>query len=455
MGGGRAVTSEVELERFFEQVRARSVRAREARAPGSEDRPTAEWLDELDLVTEMLLSAEEELRVQGEQLTATRLELDRVYARNETLFAAASTAYAVTDVHGMVVDANRAAWRLFGIVPPARTRRSIVSMFAAPDRRHVRSLLGQAVAAGQRPPSAQMVLAAGTGRAVAVSVEAHTDPQAGATVLRWQLTPSAEADDTALSPLVAAEPLDDTKPGSSARSTAADRRLSQLLSLARADLIKELSAEDNPDAMLNRVVELACRWVPGAQQASVCQRSGDAGRLRTLAATGGEASSCDTIQRDTEQGPAFDATVEHVTVHVEDLAGETRWRLFTSQARDLGTRSILACELPLTRGGAATLNLYSSRPRAFTAIAELIAPVFAARASIALAYADEVHHLHRAIESRQTIGQALGILIERHHLTPDQAFELLASASKTSHIKLRDLAARISDTGENPHDVSH
>jgi PAS domain S-box-containing protein len=447
------VTSQAELERFFAQVQAQCARTRAARDAASEGGPDPELLDELELVTEMLLNAEEELRVQSEELTAARVELDRVWARNEELFGSAPTAYAVTDVHGTVVDANRTAWQLFGFASPPDMRHSMMSMFAAHDRQRVRSLLGQAVAAGERPSSKQLVLAAGTGRAVAVSVEAHTDPRAGTTVLRWQFAPSSRADDPALQRSIVAAAPEDTDPESAAGPSAVtDGELSRLLSLARSDLAKELSGDDGPDAMLADVVELACRWVPGAEHASVCQLPGD-GPLLTLAASDPEASACDMIQRDTEQGPIFDATTQHTTLHVDDLAEETRWPLFTTQARDLEVRSILACELPLTRGGAAALNLYSTRPGAFTAIAELIAPVFAARASIALAHADEVHHLQRAIETRQTIGQALGILVERHHLTPDQAFELLVDASKTSHIKLRDIAARINETGEDPRDL--
>lgn len=441
------MTSEVELERFFEEVHAHRIRAQEARAAGREGRPVAALVVELDLIMEMLLTAEEELRVQGEQLAAARRELDRARVRNEELFDVASGAYVVTDIRGMVVDANRAAWRLCGVVPPRRTRRSIVSMFAPHDRQRVRALLGQAVAAGERP-SAQLVLAGGRTRAVAVTVEARTDPQAGTRLLYWHLAQISETDEPGSLRVAVAEPPHDMEPESSARSAAADSELSRLLSLARADLVKELSAEDGLDAMLNRVVELACRWVPGVQQASVCQLSGDADELRTLAATDGAARACDTAQRVTGQGPAFDATAEHTAVHVWDLVEETRWRRFTSQARDLGIRSILACELPLTRGGAATLNLYASGPGAFTEIVELIAPVFAARAAIALAHASELHHLQHAIESRHTIGRSLALLIERHHLTPDQAFELLADASKNTHIKIRDLTARISDNGE-------
>jgi ANTAR domain len=117
-------------------------------------------------------------------------------------------------------------------------------------------------------------------------------------------------------------------------------------------------------------------------------------------------------------------------------------------------RSILVCELPVTRGAPATLNLYSSRAAAFTAIAELLAPVFAARASIAMGHADDVHNLRQAIASRQTIGQAAGILMERHKLTAEEAFDRLVAASQNSHIKLREIAAQVAETGEEPDDIT-
>lgn len=111
-------------------------------------------------------------------------------------------------------------------------------------------------------------------------------------------------------------------------------------------------------------------------------------------------------------------------VHAGDVAHQTRWPRFTAQARDLGIRGVLTCELPMTRGVAATPNLCSTQPATFTTIGELIALVFAVHASTALAHADDVEHLYRAIESRRTVGLALGILVERHRLTPpDQAFE--------------------------------
>jgi AmiR/NasT family two-component response regulator len=44
--------------------------------------------------------------------------------------------------------------------------------------------------------------------------------------------------------------------------------------------------------------------------------------------------------------------------------------------------------------------------------------------------------------------------MERHRLTDDQAFERLISASQNQHIKLRDIAARVTESGEEPDDVS-
>jgi ANTAR domain len=105
----------------------------------------------------------------------------------------------------------------------------------------------------------------------------------------------------------------------------------------------------------------------------------------------------------------------------------------------------------MPRKGLGVLSVYSSRPAAFDAAAELVLPVLAARAAIAIAYADTVANLRRAIESRQVIGQAVGILMERHRLSPKHAFDRPVTAPQHSHIKLRELAIRISETGEEPY----
>ena len=68
--------------------------------------------------------------------------------------------------------------------------------------------------------------------------------------------------------------------------------------------------------------------------------------------------------------------------------------------------------------------------------------------------AAQIRQLHTALDSRDVIGQAKGILMERYRLTPDGAFALLARASQDTNVKLRAVAAELCRTGSLPgHDA--
>ena len=60
----------------------------------------------------------------------------------------------------------------------------------------------------------------------------------------------------------------------------------------------------------------------------------------------------------------------------------------------------------------------------------------------------EVEHLRRALISRDVIGQAKGILMERFKVTADEAFALLVRASQRDNVRVAELSARLADTGE-------
>lgn len=403
---------------------------------------------EIDQLVEELLVAEEELRAQHDELAAVRLELEGLAARNEELFGASPVAHVITDPRGMIVDASRATWELLGAAGGAKPRRPIVTLFATGCRRQVRSLISLAVVGGD-PHEADLTLAGGDAEfAVHVIVQTRTEPQTGTALLRWQLTPLASAQTTPPLRLVASQPAAATRVEADP-----DGELTRLLSLARADLASELHPDAGTEVLLERVVELTKRWVPGGERASVCRQERDAD-LETSAASDDVASACDLLQVDLGEGPMIDSITEHRTVRVDDLRDEQRWPRFAPAALELGVRSVLACELPLTPRSNATLNLYSQQPDAFGLMAELLIPVFASRASIALAHADEVYNLRRAMKSRQVIGQAVGILMERHKLSADQAFDRLVSASQRSHIKLREVATRVTETGQEPDQVA-
>jgi GAF domain-containing protein len=146
-----------------------------------------------------------------------------------------------------------------------------------------------------------------------------------------------------------------------------------------------------------------------------------------LLAVGDTALAIDDIQRALGSGPAEDVVRDGRTLHVPDLMADLRWGQFGVRAADEGVLALLACPLPLPRRRAGVLSSYGARPAAFDAAAELVVPVFAARAAIAVAHADKVIHLERAVQSRQVIGQAVGILMERHRLSAQRAFATLVA----------------------------
>ena len=93
-----------------------------------------------------------------------------------------------------------------------------------------------------------------------------------------------------------------------------------------------------------------------------------------------------------------------------------------------------------TMGG---INLYSTSSDTIDEEAPAAAQVFAAQAAVALGRAQEVDQLNDALRSRQQIGTALGIIIERYQLDEQAAFNFLARLSSHSNTKLRDIAARV------------
>ena len=66
------------------------------------------------------------------------------------------------------------------------------------------------------------------------------------------------------------------------------------------------------------------------------------------------------------------------------------------------------------------------------------------------ALTEEVEHLERALASRDVIGQAKGILMERYRITADEAFEKLRLASQHANRKLAALAEELAATGQWP-----
>jgi hypothetical protein len=172
--------------------------------------------------------------------------------------------------------------------------------------------------------------------------------------------------------------------------------------------------------------------------------------VHTLAALDELAGAVDAAQQELGEGPCLDAVWEDRTLLIDDMSREQRWPRLAERARELGVHSLLACHLSSERGMKTSLNLYARQPHAFDETAVAIAAIYATHATIALDSARLETDLRAAVGSRQGIGQAVGILMERHHLTAKQAFDLLVRTSQQVNQKVRDLAGIIVATGIDP-----
>ncbi|MEV0068063.1 ANTAR domain-containing protein [Amycolatopsis sp. NPDC050768] len=85
-------------------------------------------------------------------------------------------------------------------------------------------------------------------------------------------------------------------------------------------------------------------------------------------------------------------------------------------------------------------NLCAAQVDAFSDRTEQYRRVFATHAAVALVGAQTEAQLHVAIESRDVIGMAKGILMQRHDIDAVQAFRLLVESSQTTKVTLHDVA---------------
>jgi hypothetical protein len=201
------------------------------------------------------------------------------------------------------------------------------------------------------------------------------------------------------------------------------------------------------------VTELAVASVPGVEQASISE--GREGRFRTLASTGDAALRADKIQYELGYGPCVDAILDDTVYRTGDIAAEPRWADFGARAHDeTGVTSMMSVRLYLEDDvRIAGLNLYSTKPQAFDDAAQVIATVMATHTALALVAAsarERAANLERAVSSNRSIGMAMGVLMNAHKITQDDAFALLRIASQNSNRKLADMADEVIETGALP-----
>lgn len=153
-----------------------------------------------------------------------------------------------------------------------------------------------------------------------------------------------------------------------------------------------------------------------------------------------------------DQSPAAFCRSAAAAAVVCDLDGDERWPRYAPSAfESTGLRSEMAIGLEGADQDWLVLRFFSDQPDAWSEADRREATDFAELTALAI---DRVtlrattENLRQALESNRLIGAAVGILMVRHRVIYEDAFELLRMNSQNHNRKLRSVAEDVVLTGE-------
>ncbi len=214
-----------------------------------------------------------------------------------------------------------------------------------------------------------------------------------------------------------------------------------------AELARNLHQQPHADDIgtaLGKLLAAALKFVPGAQHAALT--IGNRDEVQTVSATAGYPVLLSEIQQ-RHKDMCGTARWEGDVIRIDDVTAEQR---FPGYCRDVAdetpVRSIMTIPLFVSRRGMGALNLYAQQPHAFDAESVEMALVVATHTALAWSMLRHDQQLRSALASRDVIGQAKGILMERFAVDAVRAFELLSRLSQDSNTPVVEIARRLVDS---------
>jgi ANTAR domain/GAF domain len=215
--------------------------------------------------------------------------------------------------------------------------------------------------------------------------------------------------------------------------------------LQAAQLVADIQQRSSSDtgALLRELIEAAAGSVPGAQYAGITVTKQHCPN-ETAAATHRYPALLDIVQDRCRQGPCLSAAAQQDRVRVDDLRTDERWPLYREEAlRQTPIRSILSFGMFGDGSTAAALNFYAEPINAFDDGSVNLGMMFATHAALVWNMVRRDQQFRTALVSRDIIGQAKGMLMERFHVDAAEAFRILARLSQESNTRVAQLAQQI------------
>lgn len=217
-----------------------------------------------------------------------------------------------------------------------------------------------------------------------------------------------------------------------------------LLELNRFVIDKQALAE-----LLQQLTLAARSTVAGADRASVSLQHD--GSVFTSNASDDVARELDDVQYASDEGPCLDALRHGRQVSLSLAEDPDRYARFSSTARERFVNAVLSTPVRVESRPIGALNLYSETVAEFGEAQADVASMFATQAAALLANAATTYkwsrqdreHLERALQSRDLIGLAKGMLMERTGCSADEAFAMLRRESQATDLEVIVLARTI------------
>ena len=206
----------------------------------------------------------------------------------------------------------------------------------------------------------------------------------------------------------------------------------------------QLRPPEDRDTVLREITGSAALLVPGAQAAWITTATRD-GKVETVSASSSQAAAVDDIQRRASDGPCLAAAWAHRVMRLDDMATEVRWPRFCAEVMtDTSVRSILAFELFADRHQMGALNFLSEQPRAFDDEDSVeVGLIMATHAALAWTMLARDKQFRSALASRDVIGQAKGMIMERFDIDAVAAFDLLRRLSQNANKTLNAVSEEL------------
>jgi GAF domain-containing protein len=214
-----------------------------------------------------------------------------------------------------------------------------------------------------------------------------------------------------------------------------------------AEMARALAGPSGVDEVLAGVADAALELIPAADVAATLL-IGKGRTFETLPTDSEFADKLHQLQMTFDEGPCVQAALDDVIVRTDDFRDETRWPRYAPACVELGILSGLSFKLYTADRTAGALNLFSFRPHAWSVEAETIGVVLAGHAAAAILASRQSEQLQSALSTRDRIGQAKGIIMERYNVDDVAAFEMMRRLSQEGNVRLLDIAQQVIDSRE-------